>query len=146
MNVDVGSWHEPDTFPGLAHFLEHMVFLGSDKYPLMGHFDDFLAESGGMSNAYTDDLNTNYFFEIGSQQLNKALDMFAHFFIDPSFDSSAIELEINAVNSEYQINVSNDNWKIENLLKLFSDPSHPASRFSMGNSQSLLKDGLAAEM
>lgn len=67
MNVDVGSWHEPEEYPGLAHFLEHMLFLGSDKYPLMGHFDDLLAESGGMSNAYTDDLNTNYFFEIGSQ-------------------------------------------------------------------------------
>lgn len=29
MNVEVGSWHEPEDYPGLAHFCEHMLFQGS---------------------------------------------------------------------------------------------------------------------
>jgi insulysin len=73
LNVEVGSWHEPNEFPGLAHFLEHMLFLGSEQYPVMGHFDDMISNAGGMSNAYTTDENTNYYFSVASSRLNEAL-------------------------------------------------------------------------
>jgi len=33
MNVHVGSFSDPPSVPGLAHFLEHMMFLGTQKYP-----------------------------------------------------------------------------------------------------------------
>lgn len=33
MDVKAGSWNEPDEYPGLAHFCEHMLFIGSEKYP-----------------------------------------------------------------------------------------------------------------
>ena len=40
--INVGSFSDPPDIPGLAHFLEHMVFMGSDKYPQENALDEFL--------------------------------------------------------------------------------------------------------
>lgn len=74
--------------------------------------------------------------------LGKALDVFAHFFIDPLFNEDAVNKERNAVNSEYEIDVSSEEWKVINLFALLADPNHPASRFSIGNNEVLAKDGV----
>ncbi|CAD8092428.1 unnamed protein product [Paramecium primaurelia] len=142
MDVKAGSWHEPNEYPGLAHFCEHMLFIGSQKYPQTGFFDDLMAKGGGSSNAYTEAQNTNYYFEITVNHLGKALDAFAHFFIDPLFNEDAVNKERNAVNSEYEIDVSTEDWKVVNLFALLADPKHPASRFSIGNNDVLAKEGV----
>ncbi|CAD8118614.1 unnamed protein product [Paramecium sonneborni] len=142
MDVKAGSWHEPNEYPGLAHFCEHMLFIGSQKYPQTGYFDDLMAKGGGSSNAYTEAQNTNYYFEITVNHLGKALDAFAHFFIDPLFSEDAVNKERNAVNSEYEIDVSTEDWKVVNLFALLADPKHPASRFSIGNNDVLAKEGV----
>ncbi|CAD8135109.1 unnamed protein product [Paramecium pentaurelia] len=146
LDVQVGSWNEPSEYPGLAHFCEHMLFVGSVKYPRPDYFDELLAKGSGSSNAYTDATNTNYYFEITSQYLDKALDTFAHFFIDPLFNEDLVEREKNAVNSEYEIDVSSEDWKIQNLFTLFADPKHPASRFSLGNNEVFEKQGIENEL
>lgn len=51
--VHVGSLSDPDELPGLAHFLEHMLFLGTAKYPKEGEYHEFLSAHGGSHNAYT---------------------------------------------------------------------------------------------
>ena len=48
-----GSFDEPEARPGLAHFLEHMLFIGTEKYPKLDGYQNFLARHGGSSNAYT---------------------------------------------------------------------------------------------
>ena len=50
--------------PGLAHFLEHMLFRGSQKYPKLDTFVDKITKSGGDFNAYTATEETNYYFKI----------------------------------------------------------------------------------
>ena len=137
LDVGAGSWNEPTEYPGLAHFCEHMLFIGSEKYPQIGYFDDLLASGGGYSNAYTEATNTNYYFEVTKGTLLQALDSFAHFFIDPLFSEEAVSKEVNAVNSEYEIDVNSEDWKIVNLFSLIAKKDHPASRFSIGNNQVL---------
>ena len=44
LRVNIGSANEPKTTPGLAHFLEHMLFFGSDKYPSSDLFFDFVGK------------------------------------------------------------------------------------------------------
>lgn len=61
VDVHVGSWADPVEFPGLAHFLEHMLFLGTEKYPQENEYNSFLSAHGGGSNAYTDS-------EVGSRR------------------------------------------------------------------------------
>jgi len=60
--------------PGLAHFLEHMLFMGTEKYPEENDYSKFLAENGGSSNAYTSSDHTNYYFDVSPKELNGALD------------------------------------------------------------------------
>jgi len=78
--------YDIDYMLGLAHFLEHMLFMGSDKYPRIDEFSDQISKYHGSSNAYTKMTNTNYYFDCDEQGLTKILDIFAHFFISPNFD------------------------------------------------------------
>lgn len=51
---------DPLELPGLAHFLEHMLFYASTKYPTEDEYSKFISEHGGHTNAYTASENTNY--------------------------------------------------------------------------------------
>jgi len=62
MSVRVGSLFDPKEYNGLAHFLEHMLFLGTDKYPNSSEYRDYLTKNSGNSNAYTAEMETNFYF------------------------------------------------------------------------------------
>lgn len=96
---------DPREFPGLAHFLEHMLFLGTEKYPEENAYHKFIHEHGGSSNAFTSSEFTNFHFDVTPAYLAPALDRFAQFFIAPMFTESATEREVNAVHSEHQKNI-----------------------------------------
>jgi insulysin len=104
-DVAVGSMADPAEAQGLAHFLEHMLFMGTEKYPEENEYSVFLNEHGGYSNAYTAQENTVYYFDVNSSHLEKALDLFASFFICPLFSESSTGREINAVDSENSKNL-----------------------------------------
>lgn len=80
MDVHVGHFSDPADLPGLAHFLEHMLFLGTAKYPDEGEYAAFLNSHGGSSNAYTSTEDTCYYFDVTKDHLEGALDRFAQFF------------------------------------------------------------------
>ena len=48
--------------PGIAHFLEHMLFMGSKKYPDPSYYRDEVSKYSGNCNAYTDLMNTVYYY------------------------------------------------------------------------------------
>ena len=58
--VNAGSLNDPNDRNGLAHFLEHMIFMGSEKYPDEGGYSEFLSANGGYCNAYTEFEWTNF--------------------------------------------------------------------------------------
>lgn len=58
--MNVGSFNDPRHRQGMAHFLEHMIFMGSRKYPNENEFNQLISENGGYSNAYTENEFTNY--------------------------------------------------------------------------------------
>ena len=62
MNVNIGSFSDPKNAEGLAHFLEHMLFMGSKKYPFNNKYWDFITLNGGNCNAYTNIMNTVYYY------------------------------------------------------------------------------------
>ncbi len=135
--VDVGSLADPVDRQGLAHFLEHMLFLGTEKYPDASDFGAYLQQNGGYNNAYTADDRTNYFFEIRHEAFEGALDRFSQFFVAPLFDARFTEREMHAVASEHQKNLENDLWREEQLRTLAFTPGHPARHFGTGSTQTL---------
>ncbi|NIR96621.1 MAG: hypothetical protein GWO39_00585, partial [Gammaproteobacteria bacterium] len=72
--VRVGSLDDPPERPGLTHFLEHMLFLGTEKYPKPNGYTSYLSSHAGGSNAYTADDHTNYFFSVAHDGFPEALD------------------------------------------------------------------------
>lgn len=73
--------------------------MGTEKYPKENDYNQYLAEHSGHSNAFTGMENTNYYFEVGQEWLEGALDRFAQFFISPLFSDSCTERELKAVDS-----------------------------------------------
>ena len=68
MDVACGSLDEPHDAQGIAHFLEHMLFMGTAKHPKQNDFSEFLASHGSEEdNAYTDNNNTNYHFDCNNE-------------------------------------------------------------------------------
>eukprot|EP01101_Sappina_pedata_P000854 TRINITY_DN11001_c0_g1_i1.p1 TRINITY_DN11001_c0_g1~~TRINITY_DN11001_c0_g1_i1.p1 ORF type:complete len:972 (+),score=420.53 TRINITY_DN11001_c0_g1_i1:59-2917(+) len=137
MDVGVGHLCDPEELPGLAHFLEHMLFMGTEKYPSENSYSAFLAEHGGSSNAYTSSENTNYYFDVIPEHLKGALDRFAQFFISPLFNADSTDREIEAVNNENAKNLQEDNWRQMQLLRHLADERHPFHKFGTGNADTL---------
>ncbi|KAG0597423.1 hypothetical protein M758_UG337100 [Ceratodon purpureus] len=133
MDVNVGSFSDPEGLQGLAHFLEHMLFYPSEKYPKEGMYKKFLSEHGGYANAYTGHVHTNYHFDVNANHLEEALDRFAQFFISPLLSSEATSREIHAVDSENSKNLLSDSWRLSQLQKHFSAKDHPYHKYETGN-------------
>ncbi len=132
-----GSYHEPAEYPGLAHFLEHMLFIGTAKYPEVDAYQEFVSRHGGSSNAYTAGDHTNYFFDIQPEQFRPAMDRFAQFFISPLFEADYVDREKNAVHSEYQLQLKDDGWRGAAVVSQVMNPAHPESRFNIGSLETL---------
>ena len=137
LGVNIGSLSDKPDEMGLAHFCEHLLFMGTEKYPNEEEYEEYLSKNGGDSNAYTDGDKTVYYFNINNDAFEGALDRFAQFFISPKFNESSVEREINAINSEFSKNKNQDLWRIHHLLKSQLNPKSPFSQFSTGNNKTL---------
>ncbi|XP_014681829.1 PREDICTED: nardilysin-like [Priapulus caudatus] len=136
--VGVGSFADPSDIPGLAHFLEHMVFMGSQKYPDENAFDAFIMGYGGTNCGSTDCEMTVFEFEVQQQSFKEGLDRFAQFFTHPLLKQDATDREVQAVHSEFQSSTNNDTNRMEQLLGSMTKPDHPLGKFMWGNEQSLI--------
>jgi len=137
LSVAAGSGADPKDRAGLAHFLEHMLFLGTEKYPEPGEYKDFIDRHGGSDNAYTAFDETNYFFEIESSQLEPALDRFAQFFIAPLFNPEYVSRERQVVNSEFLGRRDDDRRRAYSAVQQAMNPEHPYATFAVGNEHTL---------
>ena len=142
VTLHVGSFSNPKEFNGLAHFLEHMLFMGSTKYPDENYYTEKLNELGGSSNAYTDTTETVYYFNVFDHGLLEIIDIFSRFFIDPKFDPDSINREINAVDSEHHKNINNDGWKQLQLVLDLADDNTPINTFITGSLNTLNKPNI----
>jgi len=144
--VGVGSIKDPKEYQGLAHFLEHMLFLGSKKYPNSEYFNEYITQNGGYSNAYTSFMETNYYYKINNDALEKSMDIFSRFFIDPLFDTNLVDREVNAVNSEHNKNINNDFWLMRQIILNLSKDDAVINSFATGNNETLNKKETRGEM
>lgn len=137
LDVNIGNGSDPKERQGLAHFLEHMLFLGTEKYPQPGEYKDFINAHGGRQNAYTSFDHTNYFFDIDKDHLEPALDRFAQFFIAPLFNERYVTRERQVVNSEFLSGLKSDGRRIFSASKRALNPEHPFTSFPVGSEETL---------
>lgn len=140
LDIKVGSGNDPKTRQGIAHFLEHMLFLGTEKYPKAGEYQEFIQRYGGSHNAYTSFSDTNYFFEIDADHLAPALDRFSQQFVSPLFNPEYVEREVNAVHSEYSAKLKDDFRRSYSAFRSTLNEENAYSAFSVGNLTTLKND------
>lgn len=168
LDVNVGSFSDADDMPGIAHAVEHLLFMGTEKYPKENAYNQYLTAHSGHSNAFTAATSTNYYFEVAASStpsssrtssanssqeelsslkanspLYGALDRFAQFFIAPLFLEETLDRELKAVDSENKKNLQSDTWRLHQLNKSLSNPKHPYCHFSTGSYKTLHDEPLA---
>lgn len=137
MAVNVGHFDDPISRPGMAHFLEHMLFLGTEKFPQSGEYHAFINQHGGSNNAWTGTEQTNFFFSINSDVFEESLDRFSQFFISPLFSKELVDRERHAIESEFSLKLKDDIRRTYQVQKETVNPAHPFSKFSVGNLETL---------
>ncbi|SJN14212.1 Protease III precursor [Halomonas citrativorans] len=137
MNVRVGSAQDPDDLQGLAHFLEHMLFLGTEAYPAPDAYQRFISDHAGSHNAFTAQQDTNYFFDIEPSALPEALDRFSEFFLSPLFNADHLESERNIVHSEYMARIRDESRRENDVLNQLLNPDNATTGFAVGSRETL---------
>ncbi|MGF1709979.1 insulinase family protein [Vibrio kagoshimensis] len=135
--VNVGHFDDPADREGLAHYLEHMLFLGTEKYPKVGEFQSYISQHGGSNNAWTGTEHTCFFFDVDLNAFESALDRFSQFFTAPLFNEEALDKERQAVESEYKMKLNDDSRRLYQVHKEIVNPAHPFAKFSVGNLETL---------
>lgn len=137
VSLPVGYFDDPAQHPGLAHYLEHMLFMGSSKFPSVSDYRNFVENRGGNSNAFTSKHETNYQLSLPPKYISEGLERFSEFFKAPLFDETFLEREKIAVHNEFQNYLQNDVWRFRRIIHFNSGASHPISKFWVGNLESL---------
>ena len=138
ISVNVGGYQNPDQFPGLAHYLEHMVLTNSTKYPEPNRFLKLISEHSGVSNAFSLADSTLYFFSINDNNLELALDMFSSALRAPLLESKFSQDERIAVDEEWRRNRESDSYVRERVQALTANAKHPNAKFRAGSLDTLV--------
>lgn len=137
--VGVGSWQDPTDVPGMAHFVEHLLFLGTATYPEESGFDRFVGDHNGETNAHTAETETCYFFAVDNSAFPESLARFSRFFKEPLFNPSGVAREISAIDQEFSMARQRDQTRQWLMFKELSNPAHPFHHFNYGNRDTLEK-------
>ena len=140
LDVYIGASDDPREYQGLAHFLEHTIFLGSEKYPDASSFDNFLNNNSGSSNAITNIENTNFHYDISNEALEESIIMFSELFKKPLFTKDLIDKELNAVEDEFKLDFRKDFLRLGQLILFEGYKNSTVNTFINGNLEILKKE------
>lgn len=135
LGVQVGHLDNPIESQGLAHYLEHMLFLGTKEFPEKEGFFNFVKSNGGVPNAYTSVDHTNYFFDIPTPKFEEGLHMFSRFFVSPLFTPKYAEGEKKVVDEEFQTRA--EDTRLGRVFSAFLPKGNPWRSFFVGSIETL---------
>ncbi|HEJ3761999.1 pyrroloquinoline quinone biosynthesis protein PqqF, partial [Pseudomonas aeruginosa] len=137
LRVAAGSHDEPSAHPGLAHFLEHLSFLGGAAFPGDERLMPWLQVCGGQVNASTRGRTTDYFFEVTAEHLGAGLARLIDMLARPLLDIDAQRREREVLEAEYLARSADEQTQIDAALALGLPAGHPLRRFAAGRRDSL---------
>lgn len=137
VGLPIGSMEDPKEQQGLAHYLEHMILMGSKDYPETNSLDGFLTKNGGRNNAYTAPDRTVYYLQVNNNAFDEAVARLSDAFAAPLLAETNAKKEVNAVNAEMVRAKSSDGHLIRSVNRATANPSHPYTNFAVGNNETL---------
>ena len=118
--VAVGSRYETIPQSGISHFLEHILFRGTERRPTSFHISEEIERVGGMLNGGTDKETTVFWAKVASSHFSLALDVLSDMLINSKFSEDDIEKERQIIIEELKMNFDDPSSRvgmvIENLL------------------------------
>jgi len=137
LRVAAGSHDVPEQWPGLAHFLEHLFFLGTERFPADENLMAYVQRHGGQLNASTRERTTDFFFELPVAVFAEGLDRLCEMLAHPRLTMADQLREREVLHAEF-IAWSRDAASRNHLKRLQPiSPLHPLRWFHAGNRFSL---------
>eukprot|EP00397_Hematodinium_sp_SG-2012_P001538 GEMP01001541.1.p1 GENE.GEMP01001541.1~~GEMP01001541.1.p1 ORF type:complete len:1360 (+),score=363.95 GEMP01001541.1:925-5004(+) len=144
-HVPIGSWDDPIEMSGAAHYVEHLTFLGSTKYPHARGYHDFLTTHNGEANAVTEEESTTYHTTLSSFGFREGLARLTDALLHPVLldkrksddDKDDNVHEVTTLISEHQRNHEQCGWRTWMMKRVVSDPRGYTGRFTAGNADTL---------
>ena len=130
--VRTGSRNEVEPgFSGYAHFFEHMMFRGTQKYPTDA-YNDVVKRLGADSNAFTTDDWTTYHTVASADALETIMDLESDRFLNLSYSVDDYRTEAGAILGEYNLNFSNPVSLLREKLRNLAFTAHPYEHTTIG--------------
>src|SRR4029078_12530257 len=142
--VGVGSGHEDRPICGISHFIEHMLFKGSQRRRTARLIADAIEGVGGILDAYTSFESTVYYAKVADIHFDRALDVLADMLLRPCFDPKDIEKERRVIAEELRQTEDTPSELIHLLLDSAMWGDQPLGRDIAGDEASVA--GLTREL
>lgn len=135
--VGAGSRYEPDPIAGVSHFLEHMLFKGTERRPSPQQVSEEIESVGGVMNAGTDKELTVYWAKVGDQHFEHTLDVLADNLLHSLLDPAEIEKERAVITEELSMVEDSPGDLVGVLIDQVLWPNQPLGRDAGGTKESV---------
>ena len=135
--VGTGSRYESDAEAGTSHFIEHLLFKGSEKRPTPGEISAAIEGIGGILNAGTDKELTVYWCKVAQNHFPLALDVLTDMLLHPRFDPQEITKERQVIIEEINMCKDSPSQEVNILIDGLLWPDHPLGRDIAGSKESV---------
>jgi len=135
--IGTGSRYESDAEAGTSHFIEHLLFKGSEKRPTPGEISTAIEGIGGILNAGTDKELTVYWCKVAQDHFLLALDVLTDMLLHPRFDPQEITKERQVIIEEINMCKDSPSQEANILIDGLLWPGHPLGRDIAGSKESV---------
>jgi len=144
---DAGARNERPEENGMAHFLEHLVFKGGEKYPHYSDVNETAERLGGVLNAYTSHDLVAFHITVRAESAPAAIDLLSDFVGRPHLDPEELDRERGVVIQEINRAYDQPSTVAEYLIDRAAFGEHPLGRTVLGpeeNLRSFTREGIVA--
>lgn len=132
--IETGSRYETPKINGLSHFLEHMVFKGTKKFPSHQH-TSYLEGLGGLQNAWTDVDSTAYWCKLPADRWKEGLELVTDLALNPLFPKKDLEIERGVILEEINRRDDRPDELVSEVLQTLMYQDNPLGQTILGDSK-----------
>ena len=135
--IGVGSRYETEAQAGISHFIEHLLFKGTQKRPTAREISEAIEGVGGILNGGTDRELTVYWCKVAQSHLHLVLDVLTDVLLHSRFDPQEIEKERRVIIEEINMSKDSPAQQVHMLIDELLWPNHPLGRDIAGSKKSV---------
>lgn len=135
--IGAGPRYEPDSYAGVAHFVEHLCFKGTQKRKSAREISEAIESVGGILNGGTDKELTSFWCRVPSRYLHLAVDVLVDIVRNPRFDTGDIERERQVIIEEINMSLDSPRQRVAMLIDELLWPGRPLGRDIAGSKETV---------